>query len=81
MRKLLCLIVAFTAVAACSDDGHVSGDDRTQNNEAAREGRPVDSIPLSPSVRERSNEPQPDKERAYATDNATEQTTTAPPDP
>ena len=78
MRKLLCLIAALGALAACSDDGHVSGDDPTRNNEGPGEGRPMDS---SPSVRERSTDSRPDQERAYAQDDATEQTTTAPPDP
>ena len=78
MRKFLCLCAAFIAVAACSNDGQLTGDDPTRNNEGPGEGRPMDS---SPSVRERSNDPRPDQERAYATDDATEQTTTAPPDP
>jgi hypothetical protein len=77
MRKYLYLIAALAAVAGCTGDGKLAGDDPTRNNEGPGEGRAMDS---SPSARERSSEPQPDKERAYATDSATEQTTTAPPD-
>lgn len=78
MRKYLYLIAALGAVAACTDDGKLAGDDPTRNDEGPGEGRALDS---SPSARERSAEPRPDQERAYATDSATEQTTTAPPDP
>lgn len=78
MRKTLYLIAAFTALAACTDDGKLAGDDPTRNNEGPGEGRPLDS---SPSMRERSAETTPDKQRAYATESGPEQTTTAPPDP
>lgn len=78
MRKLLCISAAFVLLAACSDGGHVTGDDPTRNNEGPGEGRPMDS---SLSVREPLPETTPDKERPYAQDSATEQTTTAPPDP
>jgi hypothetical protein len=77
MRKFLCLSAAVIALAACSKGGHLAGDDPTRNNEAPGEGRPMDS---SPSERARLPETTPDKERPYATDNATEQTTTAPPE-
>ena len=74
MRKFLCVSAALLALAACSKGGQPAGDDPTRNNE----GRPMDS---NPSVRERLPETTPDKQRPYATDSATEQTTTAPPDP
>jgi len=78
MRKFLCISAAFLALAACGKGGQINGDDPTRNNEGPGEGRPMDS---SPSARERLPETTPDKERPYATDSATEQTTTAPPDP
>lgn len=77
MRKFLCMSAAVLAVAACSD-GHLAGDDPTRNNEDPGEGPPLDS---NPSMRDRAPQTTPDKERPYATDSATEQTTTAPPDP
>jgi hypothetical protein len=77
MRKFICLIAAVTAIAACTD-GKLAGDDPTRNDESPGEGPPMES---SPSVRERSADPRPDQERAYATDDATEQTTAAPPNP
>ncbi|HEY0681372.1 MAG TPA: hypothetical protein VGD45_03485 [Steroidobacter sp.] len=77
MRKFLWLVAAFAALAGCND-GKIAGDDPTRNNEGPGEGRPMDS---SPSVRERSQDPRPDQERAYAEDKSTEQTTAAPPDP
>ena len=78
MRKAICLIAAVIAFAACTDNGKLAGDDPTRNNESPGEGPPMES---SPSVRERSGDPRPDQERAYATENATEQTTAAPPNP
>jgi hypothetical protein len=78
MRKFICLIAAMTAVAACTDNGKLAGDDPTRNNEPPGEGPPMQS---SPSVRERSGDPRPDQERAYATEDATEETTAAPPNP
>lgn len=77
MRKLLCISAAVLALAACKD-GRLAGDDPTRNNEEPGEGRPMDS---NPTVREPLPQTTPDKERPYATDSATEQTTTAPPDP
>lgn len=77
MRKFLCISAAFLVLAACSD-GHMAGDDPTRNNEDPGQGPPMDS---NPSMREPSQGATPDKERPYATDSATEQTTTAPPDP
>ena len=74
--KFLCLTAAFLAVAGCKD-GHLAGDDPTRNDEGVGEGRPMDS---NPSVRERSTE-KPEKQRVYAEDDATEQSTAAPPDP
>ena len=78
MRKFLCISAAFLALAACGKGGHPAGDDPTRNNEEPGEGRPMDS---NPSARDPLPETTPDKERPYATDSATEQTTTAPPDP
>lgn len=78
MRKLLFLSAAFVVLAACGNDGHLSGDDPTRNDEGPWEGRPMDS---DPSVRQRSAEVPESKQRAYADDDATEQTTAAPPDP
>jgi hypothetical protein len=78
MRKHIYLIAAVAAIAGCSGDGKIPGDDPTRNDEGPWEGRPLDS---SPSARERSTDPRPDKERAYANDSASEQTTAAPPDP
>lgn len=75
--KFLCLTAAFLAVAGCKD-GHLAGDDPTRNDEGVGEGRPMDS---NPSVRERSTETLPEKQRVYADDDATEQSTAAPPDP
>jgi len=78
MRKLLCITTALLALAACNKDGQITGDDPTRNNEGPGEGRPLDS---NPSMRERLPETTPDKQRPYAEDSATEQTTAAPPDP
>ena len=78
MRNLLCISAAILAIAGCTKDGHLAGDDPTRNDEAPGEGRPMDS---NPSMREPLQETTPDKQRPYATDSATEQTTTAPPDP
>jgi hypothetical protein len=78
MHKLLCLLAACAAIAACTKDGQLAGDDPTRNDEGPGEGRPMDS---NPSMRERDPTPRPDQERAYATEDATEQTTAAPPDP
>lgn len=72
MRNLFCLIAALGTLAACT------GDDPSRNDEGPWEGRPMDS---SPSVRDRSTEVPESKQGAYATDDATEQTTSAPPDP
>lgn len=77
MRKLLYISAAFLALAACKD-GHLAGDDPTRNDEAPGEGRPMDS---NPTVREPLPETTPDKQRPYADDSATEQSTAAPPDP
>jgi hypothetical protein len=78
MRKFLSVAVALLAVAACTKDGHLAGDDPTRNDEAPGEGPPMTS---NPSASRPTNEVTPDKQRPYADDNATEQTTTAPPDP
>lgn len=75
--KLLCLTAAMLAIAGCKD-GHLAGDDPTRNDEGVGEGRPMDS---NQSVRERSPETPLEKQRVYADDEATEQSTAAPPDP
>jgi hypothetical protein len=77
MRTLFYLCAALIGLAACSD-GHMKGDDPNRNKEGPGEGQPMDS---SPSQRERLPETTPDKQRPYADDKSTEQTTTAPPDP
>jgi hypothetical protein len=80
MRKLLCLLALSAALTACTDDGKLSGDDPTRNNEGPGEGRPMDS---NPSMRERSDEVPLSKQRPYASEESTgpEQTTAAPPNP
>jgi hypothetical protein len=78
MRNSLLILSIVAALAACTNDGKLAGDDPTRNDEPPGEGRPMDS---NSSARERSTDPRPDQERAYVTDSATEQTTTAPPDP
>ncbi|MBM0106786.1 hypothetical protein JM946_18795 [Steroidobacter sp. S1-65] len=72
MRKMFVSIAAFGVLAACT------GDDPNRNNEGPFEGKPMDS---SPSVRDRSTEVPENKQRPYADDQSTEQTTAAPPDP
>ena len=77
MRNVILLLSAGLALGACTDDGRLSGDDPNRNNEGPGEGRPMDS---NPSARQPTNEVTLDKQRPYADDNATEQTTAAPPD-
>ncbi len=76
MRKLFYIPAALIALVACKN-GHMAGDDPTRNDEPPGQGRPMDS---DPSTRQRLNETTPDKQRPYADDKGTEQTTTAPPD-
>ncbi len=77
MRKVLCISVAFLALAACNKGGHLTGDEPTKNNEGPAEGRPMDS---SSSERKRLPETTPDKERPYADDSAPDQPPPGPPD-
>lgn len=72
MRRMFVSIAALTVLAACT------GDDPNRNNEGPWEGKPMDS---SPAVRDRSTEVPESKQRVYADDQSSEQTTAAPPDP
>lgn len=77
MRTLFYLCAALVGLAACSG-GSMKGDHPNKTDEGPKQGQPMDS---STSERQRLPETTPDKERPYADDKSTEQTTTAPPDP